>query len=138
MIYKHIQLVPRINLTSANEHIPEIERQIIVVKEITRSVSNILPFNNIPKIITIHIVFTVIIMINYLPVKGGVSAIPITKMIISSDALHYKIHLGIKIGQYCQVNENEDTSNSQVPRTKGTIFRGHIGNEQGGFQSLNS
>ena len=79
-------------------------------------------------------------MINYLPVKGGVSAIPITKMIMSSDALHYKIHLGINIGQYCQVNENEDTSNSQVPRTKGTICRGHSGNEQGGFQfmSLNS
>ena len=70
MIYEHIPGGPRINLTSANEHVPDIECQIRVIKERKIYVRNSLPFNKILNILTIYIFFKVVRMLNYLPVKG--------------------------------------------------------------------
>ena len=106
MVYEHMPRRPSINFTSTNEHIPYIERQIRVVKEITIDVSHSLPFNKIPKILTIYIVFTSFRMIHYSPVNGVVSSILIPKTIMSGETLHYKQHLGINIVQYCQVHEH--------------------------------
>ena len=139
MVYEHMPGGPMINLTIANEHLPYIERQIRVVKERTRSVRHRLTFNKTTKLITIYIVFTVVMMLNYFPFKGGVSAILSTNTINNGEKLHYKRHLGINIGQYCQVHEYEDPSKSQLPQTKGAIFLGPSVNGQGGFlfMSLN-
>ena len=89
-----------INITSENEHVAYIKRQMRVIKEGTISVRKTLPFNKIPKILTICIVFTAARMLNYLPVKGGVFVILITKTIIYSETIHYKKHLWLNIGQY--------------------------------------
>ena len=59
-------------------------------------------------------VFTVVGILNYFPVMGGVSSILIPKTIISGETLHYKRHKGINIGQYRQVHEHEDPRNSQI------------------------
>ena len=48
---------PMINLASANKHVPEIERKIRVVKERFHAARHGLPFQQIPKLLTIHIVF---------------------------------------------------------------------------------
>ena len=90
MVYKHMPGGPKINLTSENEHVPYIEQRIRVVKEKIRSVRHILTFNNISKLFTIYIVFTVVRMLKYFPVKGGVSAILSPKNIFSGETLHYK------------------------------------------------
>ena len=81
---------PRINIISANEHVREIERRIVVVKKKARSARHRLPFNKIPKLFTIYIFFTVVRMINYFPVKGGVSDILSPNTIISGETQHYK------------------------------------------------
>ena len=64
MVHKKMTGRPRTNLTSANKHVPDIELQIRVVKERTRAARHRLPFNMIPKLLTIYIVFTVIRMLN--------------------------------------------------------------------------
>ena len=64
---------PALNLTSANEHEPYIERRIRVVKERTRAVRHSLPFTQIPAKIITHMVFFVVKLLNYFPAKGGVS-----------------------------------------------------------------
>jgi hypothetical protein len=51
---------PMVNLASANEHAPEIERQIRVVKEQCRATRHSLRFHTIPKLVTIHIVLNVV------------------------------------------------------------------------------
>ena len=51
---------PMVNLASANEHVPEIERRIRVVKERCRATRHSLPFERIPKLLTIHIVLNVV------------------------------------------------------------------------------
>ena len=47
---------PMVNLTSSNEHIPEIVRIIRVIKESCRSTRHSLPFMRLPVILTINIV----------------------------------------------------------------------------------
>ena len=73
---------PRINLKSANEHVPYIELQIRVVKERTRTFRHSLLFSNISNLLTVYIVFTAVNMINYLPVKVEASSILSTKIIL--------------------------------------------------------
>ena len=65
---------PFLNLSSKNEHVPEIKRCIRVVKEQARATRHRMPFSNIPKLLMIYIVFATVKMLNYFPTKGGVSA----------------------------------------------------------------
>jgi hypothetical protein len=51
---------PMVNLASSNEHVPEIERRIRVVKERCRATRHSLPFHTIPKLMTIHILLNVV------------------------------------------------------------------------------
>ena len=48
--------VPKLNLTSANKHVAEIERHIRVIKERIRAVLYSLPFHAIPQIMLTHAV----------------------------------------------------------------------------------
>ena len=67
-------------------------------------------------------------MLKYFPVNGGFSAILIPKTTMSGDKLQYKKHIGLNNGQYCQVRDNEEPRNIQVPHTKGAIFLEPSGN----------
>jgi hypothetical protein len=96
---------PRVNLTSTSEHVPEIERRIRVVKERSRSLRHSLPFNRIPRLITIHIVFTAVKLLNQFPPKGGISDTVSPKTIMTGETLHFKKHLSLQLGQYCHVHE---------------------------------
>ncbi len=84
----------------------------------------------------IHIVLSVMKMLNYFPTKGGVSDTLSPKTIMSGVTLDYKKNLCLQFGQYCQVHEEENPRNSQAARTRGAIFLGPSGNLQGGFQFM--
>jgi hypothetical protein len=127
---------PMVNLASSNEHVPEIERRIRVVKERCRATPHSLPFQRVPKLLMIHIVFHVVKLLNFFPTKGGVSDTLSPKTILSGETLDYKKHLHLQIGQYCQVHEEDTPRNSQRPRTKGAICLGPSSNLQGGFKFM--
>ena len=63
----------RINLESASEHVTEIERQTRAAKERISSIRQPLPFNKVPKLFLIHLVFQEIKILNSFPVKEGIS-----------------------------------------------------------------
>ena len=127
---------PRVNLTSANEHVPEIERRIRVVKERCRAIRHGLPYNKIPAILTTWIVFNAVRILNHFPVKGGISESISPKTIMTGETLNYKKHLKLQVGQYCQVHEEDLPRNSQLPRTQGAIVLGPSGNVQGGYKFM--
>ncbi len=131
---------PKVNITSANEHVPEIERKIRTVKERVRAVRHGLPYKNVPKMLTISIVLYCVKLLNLFPAKGGISDALSPKTIMTGETLSFKKHLQLQIGTYCQVHEEDTPRNSQLPRTKGAICLGPSGNVQGGykFMSLNS
>jgi hypothetical protein len=123
-----------VNLASSNEHVPEIERRIRVVKERCQATQHSL--QRIPKLLRIHIVFHTVKLLNLFPTKGGVSDTLSPKTIMSGETLDYKKHLHLHIGQYCQVQEEDTPRNSLHPRTKGAISLGPSGNLQGGFKFM--
>jgi hypothetical protein len=127
---------PVVNLVSANEHVPEIECRIRIVKERCRATRHSLPFGRIPKIMTVHVVLNVVKLLNFFPTKGGVSETLSPKTIMLGETLDYKKHLSLQIGQYCQVREEDNPRNSQLDCTKGTICLGPSGNLQGGLKSM--
>ena len=127
---------PRMNLTSASEHVPEIERRIRVVKERARAVRHSLPFNRIPKILLIHIVLHAGKMLTYFPTKAGISNTLSPRAILTGESLDYSKHLSLQLGQYCQVHEEDTPRNGQAARTKGAICMGTCGNQQGGYKFL--
>jgi hypothetical protein len=128
---------PRVNLTSASEHIPEIKQRIRVVKERLCLSRHSLPFNRIPRLLTIHIVFIAVKLLNHFPPKGGISETVSPKTIMTGETLDYKKHLSLQLGHYCQVHEDDTPRNSQLPRTQGAICFGLSGNLQGGFKFTN-
>ena len=127
---------PRVNLTSANEHVPEIERRIRVVKERARAVRHALPFTKMPNIMTIHMVLGVVRLLTFFASKAGVSQNLSPRMLMLGETLDYKRHLSLQFGEYCQVHEEDTPRNSQSPRTKAAICMGPSGNKQGGFKFM--
>ena len=95
---------PNLNLTSANEHELYIEQRIRVVKERTRAVRHSIPFTAIPAKMMTHMVFFVVKLLNYFPVKGGVSTQYSPKTIMSGQSINYK-QCSLLFGTYCQVHE---------------------------------
>ena len=117
-----------INPESANEHVPEIKRKIRVVKERCCAARHGLPFQQILKWSTIHIVFQTVKLLNFFPTKGGISYTLSLKTIMSGEILDLKKKLSLHIGQCCQVHEEDAPHNIQNPRTKGAILLGPSGN----------
>ena len=63
---------PTINLAAANEHVPEMERRIRLLKERTRSMRRSLPFNKVSSVMIIHLVLSVSKFLTYFITKGGI------------------------------------------------------------------
>ena len=126
---------PKLNLTSANEHVAEIERKIRVIKERVRAVLYSLPFNAIPQIMLTHAVLFVTKQLNLFPVKGGISAKFSPRQILSGETAEYKF-CSMGFGQYCQIHEDDAPRNSMAARTKAALSLGPSGNVQGGHKFL--
>jgi hypothetical protein len=89
-----------------------------------------------PKVLMIHIVLNAVKMLNFFPMKGGISNMLSPKTIMTGETLDYKKHLSLQVGQYCQVHEEDTQHNSQSPRTKGAILLGPSGDLQGGYKFM--
>ena len=81
---------PMINLERANEHVPENERKIRVVKERCQASQHGLPFHKIPKLFTIHIVFQTLKLLNFFPMKIAISDTLSPKTILSGEIINLK------------------------------------------------
>ncbi len=81
---------PKLNLASANEHVPEIERKIRVTKERVRAVIYSIPFNSFPAWLLVHTVLFVTKQLNLFPVKRGLSLKFSPKQIMSGKVVHYE------------------------------------------------
>jgi hypothetical protein len=120
-----------LNIAAQDEHVPEIERFIRVIKERARSAFNNTPFTKVPKRYTLF-------YINGLPWERGVSLILSPMTIITGRKLDYRLHCTVPFGTYVQVRRGTD--NTMRYRTFGAIVMGPMANIQGGmiFMSLRS
>jgi hypothetical protein len=126
-----------LNITSANEHVPEIERRIRVIKERTRATRHTLLFTYIPRSMVVAMVRNSATWINTFPVKGGVSPIISPRTTLTGQRFYYMKHSRhIAFGAYAQVHYEPTPSNSHFARNLGAICLGPAANLQGGYYFL--
>ena len=129
---------PTLNLTSAKEHEPTIERKTRVIKERLRAIIYSMPVNAVPSLVMIHMELFVAKALNIFPVKGGIPGWS-PKQIMTGEVVNYKYYC-VPFGSYCQISSEDTPRNSMLARTEGAIALGPSGNAQGGikFYTLNT
>ena len=127
------------NLASANEHVPDIEQKIQVIKERVRAVVYSMPVNALPPLVVVHAVLFVTKQLNLFPVKGGISTQFSPRQIMTGEVVNYKF-CSVPFGCYCQISNEGTPRNSMLARTEGALALGPSGNAQGGhkFWTLNT
>ena len=127
-----------LNAAAKDEHVPEIERSIRVVKERARSVYNTLPFSRIPFLMLAELVYSVTFWLNCFPPDRGIGGPMSPREIITGVGIDYHKHCQLEFGEYVQTHEEHD--NSLSTRTVGAIALRPTGNLQGGhyFMSLST
>jgi hypothetical protein len=130
--------LPELNLktTAASEHIPDVERQIRVLKERSRTIRSTLPFKAIPGRIIIELVYCADFWINAFPPSSGVSAFYSPRTIMTGMALDFAKHCKIPFGAYAEAHEEYQQTNTMAPRTPGVICLGPTGNFQGSYKMM--
>ena len=126
-----------LNTTAAREHVPEIERQIRVVKERARSVYNTLPFAHVPSAVIVELMRQCVMWLNAFPVASGVSDTISPRTIMTGTTLDYKKHCRLEFGSYCETHEHPDKTNDMDPRSLPSLNLGPTGNLQGTHRFLN-
>jgi len=122
---------PTLNVTSNDEHVPDIERYIRTVKERARCVWNTMPFTKIPTRMTVELVHSCVFWLNSFPPNDGISPTMSPRCIIVGSQLDFNKHCRVEFGAYAQTHEEHD--NSMATRTTGAIALRPTGNAQGGY-----
>ena len=124
----------RLNETSRDEHVGDIEWYICTIKERMRAIYNTLPFHKIPARLVVEMAKTAVFWLNAFPAAGGASHCLSPCTIITGQQVDYKQHCRFQFGEYAQTHEEHN--NSMNPRTGGTIALRPVGNGQGNFYFL--
>jgi hypothetical protein len=85
----------------------------------------------------INMVLYSVRLLNFFPPKDGISDTISPKTILTGNTLDEKRDLPLQFGTYCQVHDNDEPRNSQLPCTKkGAVYLGSTGNVQGGSKFM--
>lgn len=122
----------RLNTTSRNEHVGEIERRIRTLKERIRSTYHSLPFTHLPLTLIREMCFSANYWLNIFPSRNGVSTTLSPAAIVTGRMLDDRCHCRMPFGAYVQTHEEHD--NTLVPRTRGALACWPSGNAQGGYR----
>ena len=121
----------RLNETSRDEHVGDIERYIRTVKERMRAIYNTLPFQKIPARLVIEMAKTAVFWLNAFPTAGGASRQMSPRTIVTGQQVDYKRLCRFQFGEYVQTHEEHN--NSMNPRTIGAVALRPVGNGKGSF-----
>ena len=124
------------NYASAQEHVPEAERNNRVIKERVRAVYHRLPFQAIPKIMIKMLAMECTNKLNFFPPKGEVSQYYSPRMILTGNVLDYNKHCSVPFGSYVQAHNENTPTNSMAPRSLDCIYLRPVYNQQGGHEVL--
>ena len=119
------------NTTAAKEHVAEAERHIRSVKERSRGIRATLPFSSIPKRVKIELIYFIVCWLNAFPVKSGISRQFSPREIVLRWQLDIKRHCRVMFGEYCEVHDELDPTNTQVSKTHEALALGPTRNSQG-------
>ena len=113
-----------LNLAAPDEHVPEVERNIRVIKDRLRSMLADMPFSKIPKHLKRKLALTCITMLNVVPREASVSNTLSPMELLSGRSLDFKRNCQLPPGAYCLVHEEGLSRNSMRERATGAITIG--------------
>ena len=119
------------NTTAAKEHVSKVERSIRMIKEHTRGIVGMLPFEFIPRRLKMEFIYFVVLWLNAFPAKSGISATYSPRELLVRWKLDYKKHCRVLPGTYCKTHDEPVPSNTMKPHTHDCIAYGPTGNLQG-------
>jgi hypothetical protein len=90
----------KMNYASAQEHVPEVERSIRVIKEQFRATFHRLPFTRLPAIMVKILAMESTKKLNFFPAENGISPYYSPRMIIHNETLDYNKHCMIPFGDH--------------------------------------
>ena len=120
-----------VNVVSRDEHVPEVERFNRTIKDRVQSQYTILPFDHLPQIMVVELVYSPVFWQNMFALKGGISATQSPAEIILNRRIDFNAHCRVEFGDYVQTHEEHD--NSMASRTLGAIATRPTGNAHGGY-----
>ena len=123
--------IVELNTTAVREHVPEIENQILLIKERMRCTTSDFPFNPIPRLVLIHIVYTCVMCINAIPRKAGMVKGISPRELVTGRTVDYKRDCRACMGGYVEASTGAIVTNYNTPRTHSCIALGPSGNRQG-------
>jgi hypothetical protein len=107
-----------------------------VIKERGRETINMLPYETMPKLMTIELMHFCVMWMNSFPVKSGVPKTWSPRELVSRHKLDAKLHCKAPFGSYCKVHVDPDITNTMESRTKWAICLGLTGNRQGSYKFM--
>ena len=125
-----------LNLAAPDEHVPEVERNIRVIKDRLRSMLAGMPYKRIPRHFKRELALTCITMLNVVPREASVSSSLSPMELLSGRSLDFKKHCVLPPGAYCLVHEEGVPRNSMRERATGAIAIGPTTNLQGSYRFL--
>jgi hypothetical protein len=120
-----------INVVSRDEHVPEIEHYNRTIKERVRAAYTVLPFQFVPPVFLVELVYAQVFWRNMFALKDGISSTQSPSELVLNRKLDFNAHCKIEFGEYVQTHEEHD--NSMGARTVGAIATRPTGNTQGGY-----
>ena len=126
----------RVNICAAQEHQPDIERAIRLVKERYRALYHQSPYGMWPKLMIIRGIAQCVKWLNAFPPSGGLSPVYSPYAIVEGKAVDFDKHCQIPFGSYVQAVTANSPSNTPAERTKDGIFLRVLSNQQGGYEVM--
>ena len=108
-----------LNMTSHDEHIPEVERYIHTLKECMRSIYNTLQIKKYPKCLLIELVYMQNVCLNVLPHPDGISKVQSPKELIMSFRVEFAHHCNLEFSEFMHMHKEH--SNRIEPCTVGAL-----------------
>ena len=119
-----------VNTTAAREHVHELEHHIRLIKEHVICTTSDFPFDTIPILVLIHVVYTCVMWINDIPrTTGAVQGIP-PRELVTGRTVTYKRDCLACIGGYVEASTDATATNDNTPRTHSCIALGPSGNRR--------
>jgi len=118
-----------LNTASNSEHVPEVERHLLTIKERAHAIYNMLHFPQLPTHMIIELIHYCTFWLNSFPTTTEVSDTLSPCTIFTGHHITYKAHCKLEFGTYVQTHEPH--SNSTDTGTSALDLH-TTGNEQGG------
>ena len=109
----------QLNVTARDEHVPEAERYQRTIQERIRAQYNVLPFQCVPPIFIVEMVYKSVFWRNMFALQNGISKTQSPSEIVLNRKLDLNAHCKVEFGEYVQTHEEHD--NSLKSRTVGAI-----------------